>query len=250
MKPNNKQIMLLRNRQNTFLGQMNERTLAFYETFSMNVRDTRIPAQKQEELLLDAAKHLVEAQNKGDKPDSIYEGNPLGYIKELEQKYSPQHGTGPTLPKNTKAQTSPSATESETRGLSFNLMIAWSAISIVFVLMGFIGLVTEWGGQDPTPYTRISLFTLTLIAGGAIILIQVLLSFNNGTDEVQSSVRKKGFQLASMLKYLIVVVVILLLGYMLGKVLPIIQLSSITFLIIGLIALVLIYPIFVRKRKK
>ena len=248
MKPNNKQIMLLRNRKNTFLGQMKESTLAFYETFSMHVRDTHIPAQKQEELLLDAAKRLIEAQNKGDAPDSIYEGNPLGYIKELDQKYRPQTRTDPSSPKDTKAEDSSSATEGETRGISFNLLIAWSAISIVFVLMGFIGLVTEWSGQDPTPYTRISLFTLTLIAGGAIVLIQVLLSFNNETDDVQSSIRKKGFQLASMLKYLIVVVVILLLGYTLGKVLPVIQFSSITLLIIGLIGLVLIYPIFVRKR--
>ena len=248
MKPNNKQIMLLRNRKNTFLGQMKESTLAFYETFSMHVRDTHIPAQKQEELLLDAAKRLIEAQNKGDAPDSIYEGNPLGYIKELDQKYRPHTGTEWASPKDTKAEESFSATGGETRGISFNLLIAWSAISIVFVLMGFIGLVTEWSGQDPTPYTRISLFTLTLIAGGAIVLIQVLLSFNNETDDVQSSVRKKGFQLASMLKYLIVVVVILLLGYTLGKVLPVIQFSSITLLIIGLIGLVLIYPIFVRKR--
>ena len=250
MKPNNKQIMLLRNRRNTFLGQMKESTLAFYETFSRNVSDTSIPAQKQEELLLDAAKRLVEAQNKGDAPESIYEGNPLGYIKELEQKYRPQTDTERTSPKNTKSENPSSATEGETRGISFNLLIAWSAISIVFVLMGFIGFVTKWSGEDPTPYTRNSLFTLTLIAGGAIVLIQVLLSFNNETDDVQSSVRKKGFQLASMLKYLIVVVVILLLGYTLGRVLPIIELSSITFLIIGLIALLLIYPIFVRKRKK
>ena len=250
MKPNNKQITLLRNRQTTFLGQMNEKTATYYETFSMNVRDTRIPAQKQEELLLDAAKRLVEAQNKGDEPDSIYAGTPLGYIQELEHKYEPQTATHQTSPKNTNRSAGSSEKESETRGISFNVMIAWSAISIVLVLMGFIGLVTEWGGQDPAPYTRISLFTLTLIAGGAIVLIQVLLSFNNGTEENQTSVRKKGFQLASMLKYLIVVVVILLLGYMLGKVLPVIQLSSVTLLIIGLIALVLIYPIFVRKRKK
>lgn len=248
MKPNNKQIMLLRNRKTTFLGQMNEKTLAYFETFSMSVRDTRIPEQKQEELLLDAARRLVEAQNKENAPDSIYEGDPLGYIKELEHKYRPQTAAHHTSQKNTEPPAASSENENETRGISFNVMIAWSAISIVLLLMGFIGLVTEWGGQDPAPYTRISLFTLTLIAGGAIVLIQVLLSFNNGTEEKQSSVRKKGFQLTSMLKYLIVVVVILLLGYLLGKVLPVIQLSSITLLIIGLIGLILIYPIFVRKR--
>lgn len=250
MKPNNKQIMLLRNRQTTFLGQMNERTSAYYETFSMNVRETHIPAQKQEELLLDAARRLVEAQNKGDAPDSIYEGNPLGYIKEQEHRYSPQNAAPPASTKNTEPTAASSEKERDTRGISFNVMIAWSAISIVLLLMGFIGLVTEWGGQDPAPYTRISLFTLTLIAGGAIVLIQVLLSFNNGTEENQSSVRKRGFQLTSMLKYLIVVVVILLLGYLLGKLLPVIQLSSITLLIIGLSGLILIYPIFVRKRSK
>lgn len=248
MKPNNKQAMLLRNRQMTFLGQMNKETATFYETFSATVRDTHIPDQKQEKLLLETAKRLVEAQDKGLEPDSIYEGDTQGYIQKIEQKYMPQTGTNqPT--NNKRASAVPSTEMRDTRGISFNLMIAWSAISIVLVLMGFIGLVTVWGGQDPTPYTRISIFTLALIAGGAIVLIQVLLSFNNGPEDEGMPVRKKGFQLGAILKYFIIVVVILFLGYSFGHILPVIQFSSVTLLVIGFIGLCLIYPIFVRKRK-
>ncbi|WP_211748101.1 DUF1129 family protein [Paenibacillus sp. Marseille-Q4541] len=250
MKPNNKQVMLLRNRQMTLLGQMNKETSTFYETFSASVRDTHIPDQKQEELLLDTAKRLVEAQNKGLEPDSIYEGDSQGYIQKIEQKYKPQTGTNQPTDHKKKASAVPSTESRDTRGISFNLMIAWSAISIVLVLMGFIGLVTLWGGQDPTPYTRISIFTLALIAVGAIVLIQVLLSFNNGPEDEGMPARKKGFQLGAMLKYLIVVVVILFLGYSLGRILPVIEFSSVTLLVIGFIGLCLIYPIFVRKRKK
>lgn len=238
MRPNNKQLILLKNRQTTCIGQMNNRTADYYKSFSDAVRDSKIPEQKQEELLLDTAKRLVEAQKQEENPESIYGRDPQQYIKQIEQKYDSNH----PLASDDKTD--------ETRGLSFNVMIAWAAISIVLLLMGFVGLVTEWGGQDPTPYTKISLFTLTLIAGGSIVLIQVLLSFNNGPEESEAPVRKKGFQLGSVIKYLLVLAIISIIGYMLGKIFPVIQLSSITLLIIGIIGLVLMYPLFIRNRKK
>lgn len=238
MRPNNKQLMLLKNRQTTYIGQMNNRTADYYKSFADAVRDSKIPEQKQEELLLDTAKRLVEAQKQEENPESIYGRDPQQYIKQIEQKYDSNH-----------PPVSDDKTD-ETRGLSFNVMIAWAAISIVLLLMGFVGLVTEWGGQDPTPYTKISLFTLTLIAGGSIVLIQVLLSFNNGPEESKAPARRKGFQLGSVIKYLLVLAIISIIGYMLGKIFPVIQLSSITLLIIGIIGLVLMYPLFIRNRKK
>ncbi|MEK5061169.1 DUF1129 family protein [Paenibacillus shunpengii] len=251
-----KQIMLIRNRQTTVIGQMTSPSREFYALIEEQVRNSRIPELELEELLLRMGQEILEAQRKGTNLKQLFGGKPDKYIKEEENKYA--LGAAPAA--NSKASSTVSAKDADkinnentdnTKGIKFNLMIAWAAVSMVFLLMGLIGQVTSLAGQDPSPYTSISLFTLALIAGGAIVLIQILLSFNHAPEdeETHRSPRRAGFNLKSIINYLIVVVIILLLGYIFGNMLPAIQLSAIALIAIGAIGLVLVKPIFGRKRR-
>ncbi|MCM3128173.1 DUF1129 family protein [Paenibacillus provencensis] len=249
-----KQIMLIKNRQTTVIGQMKSPSREFYALIENQARNSRIPEFELEELLLRMGQEILEAQRKGTDLNQLFGGKPNSYIKEAEKKYAL------TSTKNSKNSSNVSTNDSNqnknantdnTKGIKFNLMIAWAAVSMVFLLMGLIGQVTSWAGQDPSPYTSISLFTLALIAGGAIVLIQILLSFNNAPEDEETprSPKRAGFNLKSVVNYLIVVVIILLLGYVFGNMLPAIQLSAIALIIIGAVGLVLVKPIFGRKKQ-
>lgn len=246
MNPRNKQMMLLKNRQTTLIGQMAAPTREWYESIEGKVRNSRIPEYEQESLLLSMGQEMVNAQRKGLDIGDLFDGNPDLYIEKAENKYT---GSPAKESKDASIETKDESSSSDnTKSLKFNLMIAWAAVSMVFLLMGFIGQVTSWAGQDPSPYTSISLFTLALIAGGAIVLIQVLLSFNNGSEHTSSSSRRARVNIKSILSYLIVAGGILLLGFVFGRILPVIQLSSIALIIIGIIGLLLVKPIFGRKK--
>ncbi|WP_025715548.1 hypothetical protein [Paenibacillus sp. 1-18] len=134
-------------------------------------------------------------------------------------------------------------------------LIAWIALSMFFLTQAMIGGFITFTGGDITPFEKVNLSTLIIIAAGAILLVEALMNFMDrpGEDEeTQQSGHapvKPQLNFKSILMYVVLVVVILVSGLALRSILPVFRITPWLNLILASIGFIGLKPLFLRKKR-
>ncbi|MDO7907551.1 hypothetical protein Q5741_14170 [Paenibacillus sp. JX-17] len=129
----------------------------------------------------------------------------------------------------------------------YYIMIAWIALTFLFLTFGLIGLVVQWTGGSVEPYSKVQSSTLVLVALGAILLIEVLNGFMSRPDEDEAVSAKPKLTMKSVITYCVIVAVILVVGTTLRSTLPVLTIPPWLSLVLFVVGIVLLKPLFLRK---
>lgn len=203
---------------NQLQKQMTPANLKYYEDLVVYIRTSDADDYMSEELLLEKARELLDAQNKGKSADKLFQKPPAEYGAELLEQLPKQKGID---------------------GLRFGLMIPWVALTWFFLIQAVVGFVTMWAGGSVEKLTQIHMSTLILIAGGSYLLIRMTL--NSAGKKAQSSeettLPKRQINARTIVIYVVVVIAILFGGVWFGDMLPVLTVTpwmSLLLFIIGL----------------
>lgn len=131
-------------------------------------------------------------------------------------------------------------------------LIAWIALSMFFLTQAMIGGFVTFTGADITPFEKVNLSTLIIIAAGAILLVEALMNFMDRPGEGEETQPghtpvKTRLNFKSILMYVVLVVVILVSGLALRSILPVFRISPWVNLILAAVGFIGLKPIFLRK---
>ncbi|KKO55080.1 DUF1129 family protein [Paenibacillus sp. DMB20] len=201
---------------NRLQEQMTPANLKYYEDMVIYIRTSSVNEAKGEELLLEMAQHLLEAQRTGKTAEEVFGSDPIAYCAELVDE----------LPK--------------LKGLSrlqFNLMIPWVALTWFFFAQAIVGFVALWTGGSVEKMSQVRISTLLLIAAGSYVLIRAIMGLMK-LESFQPEDAKRKISLRGLGIYVLVVVAILVGGVWLGRALPVLVVppwGSLVIFIIGLV---------------
>lgn len=204
-------------RENNRLQElMTPSNLKYYEDMVVYIRTSAVNESRGEELLLEMAQHLLDAQSKGKSAKEVFGNDPEAYCAELVEN----------LPK--------------LKGLSqiqLSLMIPWVALTWFFFAQALVGFFTMMTGGNVEKMSQVRISTLLLVAAGSYILIKLIMNLMN-KDAFQPEDSKRKINIRNMGIYIAVVVVILVAGVWLGRSLPVLIIppwASLVIFIVGLI---------------
>ncbi|WP_379136654.1 DUF1129 family protein [Paenibacillus sp. sgz500958] len=203
---------------NMLREQMTPFNRSYMEDMIIAMRASRVEAQRAEELLLQAAKDLLQAQKKGRNAKQVFGEHPEDHFKEIMDSAPPRAGRS---------------------RLNFILMIPWAALTCLFGALAIAGLISQWTTGSPGIFGQISLFTLLVIALGSIIVIEVIMKWLGSLSDTDNPAIGK-FEFRALGVYIGIAVVIVFAGRYLGELFPLIPLSpwvSLGIFICGLIGL-------------
>ncbi|NMO97433.1 DUF1129 family protein [Paenibacillus lemnae] len=188
---------------NRLQAQMTPDNLNYYEDMVVYIRFSKIDETQGEELLLEMAQHILEAQEQGRTAEDVFGTDPKAYCADLVEN----------LPKPDTMST-----------LKLSLMIPWVALTWFFLPQALAGLLAIWFGGDVEKMSQVRLSTLLLIAGGSFVLIHLVMSWMKRTTFTKDK-NKRSLNFGSMAVYLIVLAAIVGGGILLSPMLPVLSVS-------------------------
>lgn len=210
---------------NTLREQMTPFNRSFFEDMIIAMRASRVESQYAEELLLEAAKHMLQEQNKGKNAKQVFGENPEAYFKEIMDSV-------PAPPIRSK--------------LNDYLMISWAALTGLFAIMAIGGLILLWSNGSAGMFGEISLFTLLVVGIGSIILIELLMKWMSSLSESDTP-KGKPFNIKEFGIYIGISVIVIYVGMFLDRLLPDIAISPWVSLVLFLIGAMGLKFIFFKK---
>ncbi|WP_164514988.1 DUF1129 family protein [Paenibacillus lentus] len=163
---------------NQLRAQMNPENEEYFGNLAIYLRSSRIAQNKAEELLLETAQHLLEAQRDGKTAREVFGENPEQYFQELIEH----------LPKQSLGEK-----------ISNYAMIPWIALTWMFAVQALFGFISILFGAKSGMFNRISLFTVLMLIFASIAVIELVLRFLK-----RESVKKEGKGYAFNLKIIAV----------------------------------------------
>lgn len=157
---------------------MNPENEEYFGNLVIYLRSSRIAQDKAEELLLETAQHLLEAQRDGKTAREVFGENPEQYFQELIEH----------LPKQSIGEK-----------ISNYAMIPWIALTWMFAVQALFGLISILFGAKPGMFNRISLFSVLMLIFASIAVIELVLRILK-----RESVHKSGKSSAFSMKIIAV----------------------------------------------
>ncbi|WP_199925431.1 DUF1129 family protein [Paenibacillus bouchesdurhonensis] len=139
---------------NRLRAQMTPENEEYFGNLVVYLRSSRIAQDKVEELLLETAQHLMEAQRDGKTAREVFGENPEKYFQELIEH----------LPKQSIGEK-----------ISNYVMIPWIALTWMFAVHALFGFISIVFGAKPGLFNRISLFSILMLAFASIAVIEIVL---------------------------------------------------------------------------
>ncbi|MWV47072.1 DUF1129 family protein [Paenibacillus sp. HJL G12] len=211
---------------NRLREQMTPANKDFYEDIVVYVRDSRADRQQAEKRLLELAKDVLDAQKKGTSASKLFGGNAEEYAR-------------------TVVETLPSVKPVE--GAAYYIMIAWTALTILFLIETVVGFGSQLAGYSGSSLNRVSLLAIILVAVGSIVIMEVLIKSLSKPQENEN--RKPGINLKAIGIYLIIAVVVMAIGFSLRNMLPVFTIPPVLSLVFCIIGFLGIRFIFLRKSR-
>lgn len=209
---------------NRLREQMTPDNRDFYETIVVYVRDSRVDRRQGEQRLLELARDVLEAQRKGTSAEGLFGGDAEAYAR-------------------TVVETLPAVKPVE--GTAYYIMIAWIGLTVLFLVEAVIGFGAQLAGYSGSSLNRLSLLAIILVAVGSILVMEVL---TKSLAKEQEN-RKQGINLKAIGVYVIIAVVVMALGFSLGRMLPVFTVPPWLSLVLCVIGFLGIRFIFMRKSK-
>jgi len=207
---------------NSLREQMTPFNRSYLEDMILHLRGSRINPLRREELLLEAAQQMLQAQKKGKNAKQVFGEDPTVYFKEVME-------STPSLPVRSK--------------MNYYLMIPWTALTLLFGAMAIFGLVSQWSTGSTGKFGQISLFTLLAVGLGSIVFIEMIMKWMSSLSDTDAPQVSK-FDVKALGVYIGIAVVIVFAGLYLNQLFPLIPLSpwvSLIVFIAGLIGLKFIF---------
>lgn len=196
---------------NALREQMTPFNRSYFEDMILAMRDSRVERVRAEELLLEAARLLLQGQRKGRNAKQIFGENPEDYFKDIMDSV-------PARPERSK--------------LNYYLMIAWTALTLMFSVLAVGGLIVKWSGSSADLFSKISVFTLILVGLGSIVLMELLVRWMSSLSE-NDTPGFKTFNIKALGIYIAIAVVVIFAGAMLDNLFPVITVSPWVSLALG-----------------
>ncbi|MCJ8014087.1 DUF1129 domain-containing protein [Paenibacillus sp. KQZ6P-2] len=211
---------------NRLREQMTPANRDFYEDILVHVRDSRANRQQGEERLLELAKEVLAAQKKGKSASKLFGGDAEAYARSVVESL-------------------PSAKPVE--GTAYYIMIAWTALTILFLIEAVIGFGAQFAGYSSNSLNHISLLTLILVPVGSIVIMEVLMKSLGKSQEHENN--KPGINVKAIGIYLIIMVIVVVIGFSLRNMLPVFTIQPWLSLVLCIIGFLGLRFIFLRKSK-
>lgn len=158
---------------NRLRAQMKPENEEYFGNMIIYLRSSQIAQDKAEELLLETAQHLLEAQRDGKTAREIFGENPEQYFQELIE-HLPKPGIGEKITNYT--------------------MIPWIALTWMFAVQALFGFISMVFGAKPGMFNRISLFSVLMLIFASIAVIELVLRFLK-RESVKKESKGYGFNL-------------------------------------------------------
>ncbi|MFF2912018.1 DUF1129 family protein [Paenibacillus sp. NPDC057934] len=188
---------------NALREQMTPFNRSYFEDMILAMRASRVDALRAEELLLEAAKLLLQGQNKGRNAKQIFGEHPEDYFREIVESV-------PAAPTRSK--------------LNYYLMIPWAALTCLFGVLGAFGLLFQWTTGSSGIFSQISLFTLIAVGIGSIVVIELFMKWMAALSDSDTP-QTKGFDLKGLSIYIAIAAVVIFVGTYLDTLLPVFSIS-------------------------
>ncbi|KOP64937.1 hypothetical protein AMS62_06495 [Bacillus sp. FJAT-18019] len=200
---------------NRLQDAMTPDNLSYYQDMVVYIRSSAVQERQCEELLLEMARHLLDAQRKGKDAKDVFGKDLESYCKEQIERLPKRKGLS---------------------ALQYHLMIPWIALTWFFFVQAIVGFVTMWAGGPVERMTQVRISTLILIAGGAYVLIHVLMRWMK-SDAFKPEAAQRKISARNIGVYVAITVLILVAGVWLGRLLPVLVIAPWVSLFIFLIGL-------------
>ena len=190
---------------------------SFFEDMIIALRDSPVPPLRTEELLLQAAKDLLDAQAKGRTAKQLFGDHPEDYFR-AETEAAP--------PKRERSRAAQSA------------MIAWIALTWLFGIYAAGGLLMLYLNGSPGTFGEMSAFTVLLVGGGSVLLMEVLMKWLGNLSDADKPEMIR-INLRSIGLYLGIAAAVAIGGFFLSGLLPVFPLSpwvSLALFAVGVLA--------------
>ncbi|MFC3749502.1 DUF1129 family protein [Paenibacillus sp. GCM10012306] len=210
---------------NALREQMTPFNRSYFEDMILAMRASRVDALRTEELLLEAAKLLLQEQGKGKNAKQVFGEHPEDYFREIVESV-------PEAPARSK--------------LSYYLMIPWAALTSLFGVLGAFGLLFQWTTGSAGIFSQISLFTLIAVGIGSIVVIELFLKWMSALSDSDTP-QAKGFDLKGLGIYIAIAAIVIFVGMYLDTLLPVFTISPWVSLIIFAVGAIGLKVLFLKK---
>lgn len=211
---------------NRLREQMTPGNKDYFEDIVVHFRSSDVNQQQSEQLLIELAHQLLEAQEQGKTAGQLFGPDAKEYSRNKMQ----------ILPKRKSIE-----------GIQYYVMIPWIALTIFFLTESFIGFVAQWLGDSVNNFNRISLLSLLIIAVGSILLMETVTKLLNRNTEQEVQGQESTKRTKPMVKpnlnlrtigiYVIVTLIIMMIGYTFRNLLPVFTIQPWVSFIISVIGL-------------
>ncbi|MCL6605264.1 MAG: DUF1129 domain-containing protein [Paenibacillus sp.] len=210
---------------NRLREQMTPFNRSYLEDMIIVLRASRVDPHRTEELLLEAAQQMLQAQKKGKSANQIFGEDPEAYFREVMD-------SAPSRPVRSK--------------MNYYIMISWTSLTFLFGVMALVGLISKWSTGSTGMFGEISLFTIIAVGLGSIVLIEMIMKWMSSLSDTDAPQVGK-FDLKSTGVYIGISVVVVFVGLYVSRLFPVISLSPWVSLIIFITGLVGLKFIFMKK---
>ena len=203
---------------NSLREQMTPFNRSYLEDMILALRASKLDPLRTEELLLEAAEQMLQAQKRGKNAKQVFGNDPQAYFKEVIDSV-------PTRPARSK--------------LNDVLMIPWTALTLLFGVMALFAFLSKWSTGTTGMFGQISLFTILAVGLGSIVLIELIMKWMSSLSDTDAPQVSK-FEFRALGIYIGIAVVIVFAGLYLSRLFPLVPLSpwvSLIVFIAGLIGL-------------
>lgn len=179
---------------------MTPSNLKYYTEMVVYIRTSPVQEAKGEELLLEVAQGLLEAQAQGKSAEDVFGEDPEAYGQELIEQLPKMKGM---------------------HHLQYQIMIPWVALTWFFLVHAVIGFVAMWMGGPVERITRIPISTLILVAAISSILINLVMNGLKKESSQTDDDTKANVNIRGIAMYVAITVPITMGGIWLGQWLPV-----------------------------
>lgn len=196
---------------NALREQMTPFNRSYFEDMILAMRDSHVERIRAEELLLEAARQLLQAQSKGRNAKQLFGENPEDYFQDIM-------GSIPARPERSK--------------WNYYLMITWTALTLMFSVLAIGGLMVQWSGSSADLFSKVSVFTLIVVGLGSIVLMELLMRWMTSLSD-NDAPKPASFNIKSLGIYIAVAVAVIFVGVFLDNLFPVITISPWVSLALG-----------------
>ncbi|MDQ0195767.1 DUF1129 family protein [Paenibacillus wynnii] len=210
---------------NRLREQMTPFNRSYLEDMILVLRASRVDSLRTEELLLEAAQQILQAQKKGKTATQVFGNDPQAYFKEVIE-------STPSRPARSK--------------LNYYLMIPWTAFTLLFGIMAIVSFISEWTTGSTGMFSQISLFTLLSVGLGSIVFIEMIMKWMASLSDTDAPQVGK-FDIKAFGVYIGIAVVVIYAGLYLSQLFPPFPISPWVSLIVSTAGLIGLKFIFLKK---